>query len=55
MNDSISILDEKLVFDLRLKGLKNSEISDLLSKDKKYIENTMNRINRKYKELFRNN
>ncbi len=47
--------NEKLVFDLRLKGLKNSEISDLLSKDKKYIENTMNRINRKYKELFRNN
>ena len=44
--------NEKIIFELRLKGLSNSEISSLIDKDKKYIENTMYRINKKYKELF---
>ena len=43
---------EKTIFDLRLNGLSNKEISELLDKDKKYIENAMYRINKKYKELF---
>lgn len=45
--------NEKTIFDLRLKGLRNEEIADLISKDKKYVENTMFRINKKYKELFK--
>jgi RNA polymerase sporulation-specific sigma factor len=45
---------ENVVFDLRMNGLKNSEIAELLGKEKKHIENTLNRINRKYKELFIN-
>ncbi|MBQ6285804.1 MAG: sigma-70 family RNA polymerase sigma factor [Bacilli bacterium] len=40
------------IFELKLKGLKNSEISSLIDKDKKYVENTMFRINRKYKEIM---
>ena len=44
---------EKEIFELRLKGLTNSEISQLLDKDKKTIENTMYRINKKYKELLK--
>ena len=44
---------EKEIFELRLKGLSNSEIAELLDKDKKIIENTMYRINKKYKELFK--
>ena len=43
---------ENEIFELRLKGLSNSEIANLLDKDKKYIENTMYRINKKYKELL---
>lgn len=43
---------ENIVFDLRLKGLKNSEICELLGKSRKSIENTMNRINIKYKSIF---
>lgn len=43
---------EKIIFELKLKGLSNNEISSLIDKNKKYIENTMYRINRKYKELF---
>lgn len=42
---------EKEIFALRLKGLKNSEIADLLNKDKKTIENAINRIIKKNKEL----
>lgn len=42
---------ELVVFELRLRGLKNEEIADLISKDKKYVENTMYRINKKYKEI----
>ena len=44
--------NEKTIFDLKLKGLSNSEISTLIDKDKKFVENTMFRINKKYKELF---
>ena len=44
---------ENEIFELRLKGLSNLEISELLDKDKKIIENTMYRINKKYKELIK--
>ena len=44
--------NEKIIFELRLKGLSNQEISTLIDKDKKYIENATFRINIKYKELF---
>ena len=44
--------NEKTIFDLKLKGLSNSEIASLIDKDKKYVENAMFRINKKYKELF---
>ena len=44
--------NEKSIFELKLKGLSNSEIANLMDKDKKYVENTMFRINRKYKEMF---
>ena len=44
--------NELAVFELKLKGLTNKEIADLIDKDKKYVENTMFRINKKYKELF---
>ena len=44
--------NEKIIFELRLKGLSNQEISTLIDKNKKYIENAMFRINKKYKELF---
>lgn len=44
--------NEKVIFELKLKGLSNSEIAMLIDKDKKYVENTMYRINKKYKELF---
>jgi len=59
-NDLIQRLKAKLskrecvIFDLRLNGLKNSEIAELLSKDKKFIENTMFRINKKYNQLINN-
>ena len=39
------------IVDLKLKGLKNAEIAVLLDKDKKFVENTMFRITKKYKEL----
>ena len=44
---------ELVIFVLKLKGLNNTEISELLNKSKKYVENTMFRINKKYKELFK--
>lgn len=43
---------EATIFDLKLNGLSNTEISELLEKDKKYVENTIFRINRKYKECI---
>ena len=57
-NDLISTIksklskSEKAIFELRLRGLSNKEISELIDKDKKYVENAMFRINKKYKELF---
>lgn len=45
--------NELIIFELKLKGLKNGEIADLISRDKKYIENTMFRINKKYKEILK--
>ena len=44
--------NDKTILELKLKGLSNSEIATLIDKDKKYVENAMFRINRKYKELF---
>ena len=44
--------NEKTIFELKLKGLSNGEIASLIDKDKKSVENTMFRINRKYKEMF---
>ena len=44
--------NEKIIFDLKLNGLSNSEISELIDKDKKFVENTIFRIGKKYKELF---
>lgn len=44
--------NELAIFELKLKGLSNKEIAELIDKDKKYVENTMFRINKKYKELF---
>ncbi len=42
---------EKSVFDLKLSGLSNSEISLVLEKEKRSIENTLSRIKQKYKEI----
>lgn len=39
------------IFNLRLNGLSNKEISSLINKDKKYVENTIFRIKNKYKKL----
>lgn len=56
-NELINKLKSKLskselaIFELRLKGLSNGEISTLIDKDTKYIENSLFRIKRKYKEL----
>ena len=44
--------NERIIFELKLKGLTNTEIANLIDKSKKYVENTMYRINTKYKELF---
>ena len=54
----INKLKEKLskneykIFEYKVKGLSNIEIAKLLNNDKKYIENTIFRINKKYKELL---
>ncbi len=56
-NELINKLKSKLskselaIFELRLKGLSNGEIASLTDKDTKYIENSLFRIKRKYKEL----
>ena len=44
---------ELVIFELKLKGLNNTEIAELLNKSKKYVEYTMFRINKKYKEIFK--
>lgn len=41
------------VFKYKLEGLTNEEISNKLNSTKKYVENTVFRINKKYKELFK--
>lgn len=41
---------EIYIFELKLQGYNNQEISKILKKDKKYVENTIFRINKKYKE-----
>ena len=47
--------NEMEIFKLKLKGLKNESISNLIDKDKKYVENTVFRINKKYKEILNEN
>lgn len=42
---------EKQVLNLKLEGLSNNEISIMLDKDKRSIENTISRIRTKYKEV----
>ena len=49
---SVLSKNEKIIFDLKLKGLSNGEIANLIDKDKKFVEDAMFRIKRKYKELF---
>ena len=44
---------ELQVFNYKLDGLTNEEIADSLNSTKKYVENTVFRINKKYKELFK--
>lgn len=41
------------VFNYKLEGLTNEEIADSLNTTKKFVENTVFRINKKYKELFK--
>lgn len=43
--------NEKVIFELKLQGLGNSEIAELIDKDRKYVENTIFRIGKKYKEM----
>lgn len=43
---------ESNILELKLQGLKNAEIAILLDKDRKFVENTMFRITKKYKELI---
>ena len=43
--------NEKVIFELKLQGLDNKEIAELSDKDRKYVENTIFRIGKKYKEM----
>ena len=43
--------NEKVIFELKLQGLDNKEIAELIDKDRKYVENTIFRIGKKYKEM----
>lgn len=43
---------EKEIFEYKVLGLSNAEISEKINRPKKYVENTMFRINKKYKELL---
>ena len=45
--------NELTILELRLSGLSNIEISELLEKDKKYVENTIFRISKKYRECIK--
>lgn len=48
--NSLLSKNEKEIFNLKIKGLSNREIALLLEKDSKYVENSLFRINRKYKK-----
>ena len=39
------------IFKLKLDGNSNNEIANIINKDKKYVENAIFRINKKYKEI----
>ena len=41
------------VFNYKLEGLTNEEIASQINSTKKFVENTVFRINKKYKELFK--
>ena len=43
--------NEKTIFELRLNGLNNKEVAELIDKDRKFVENAIFRIGKKYKEL----
>ena len=46
--------NEKNIFELKLSGLNNKEVANLLDKDKKYVENALFRISKKYKDMVYN-
>ena len=43
---------EKEIFEYKVLGLSNAEIAERINKSKKYVENTMFRIGKKYRELM---
>ena len=43
--------NEKVIFEIKLQGHDNKEIAELIDKDRKYVENTIFRIGKKYKEM----
>lgn len=43
---------EREIFDYKILGLSNTEISQKINRSKKYVENTMFRIGKKYRELM---
>ncbi len=43
---------EKEIFEYKVLGLSNAEIAEKINKSKKYVENTMFRIGKKYRELM---
>lgn len=43
---------EKEIFEYKILGLSNAEIAEKINKSKKYVENTMFRIGKKYRELM---
>lgn len=47
--------NEKQVFNLRKSGFTYKEIADILGKDSKQIDNTIQRIKKKYKNIVNNN
>lgn len=46
---------EQQVFDLKISGFKYKEIADILDKDAKSIDNALNRIKTKIKDILKNN
>ena len=45
---------ESSIFELKISGLKNEEIADVLDKDKKSIENSISRIYKKIRQILDN-